>query len=197
MISAFKVFVGFTDEEKWLNLQGKKGLRLVSVKDNRYTFEQTEKQIKYYLDHTDDSPYTDANEVYVKGRMAEGFDLVFINGRTLYFCAYEEKQDYSQRFKNMISHLRLVLLSSVTVFLVSLGVMLYELKQIGIYEHATFDGITPKTVTILLIIPAAISLGVSVMYAMETASVIKRKKEVILLEQQQDKVEQGSEGVQS
>ena len=200
MKSVYKIFFGFTDLEKWLNKQGEKCLLLTNVSDSKYTFTKCEKPVKYFIDHTDDSPYTDANDEYVHAKMAQGYELVFIKGRTLFFCAPVEKEDYSQRYKNMLSHVRLVLLSVFSVFVFSMSVLLYEIKQIKLLEHAVFEGITPRTVAYLLIIPAALSLGATVIYFMEMLSLSQKKKEVVKLEQlnaipEQDQAEGDSTGV--
>ncbi len=200
MKSVYKIFFGFTDLEKWLNKQGEKCLLLTNVSDSKYTFTKCEKPVQYFIDHTDDSPYTDANDEYVHAKMAQGYELVFINGRTLFFCAPVEKEDYSQRYKNMLSHVRLVLLSVFSVFVFSMSVLLYEIKQIKLLEHAVFEGITPRTVAYLLIIPAALSLGATVIYFMEMLSLSQKKKEVVKLEQlnaipEQDQAEGDSTGV--
>lgn len=194
MVSVNKLFVGFNDAEKWLNTQGEKSLLLTSVSDGKYTFTQSDTPVKYYIDHTDDSPFTEKNKEYIDSRLAEGFSLACISGRTLYFYTAEEKKDYSSRFKNMLSNVRLVLLSSVTVFLFSMGIMLYEMKQMQLLANATFEGITPRTVALIALVPAAVSLGISVMYGIEFATLYKKKKEALLNEQseQQDQAEQGS-----
>ncbi len=194
MVSVNKMFVGFNDAEKWLNSQGAKSLLLTSVNDGKYTFTESDTPIKYYIDHTDDSPFTEKNKAYIDSRIEEGYMLACINGRTVYFYTTEDKKDYSSRFKNMLSNVRLVLLSSITVFLFSMGIMLYEMKQMQILENAVFKGITPRTVALIALVPAAISLGVSVMYGIELVTLYKKKKEALLNEQseQQDQAEQGS-----
>lgn len=200
MKSVYKIFFGFMDLEKWLNKQGEKCLQLTNVSDSKYTFIKCDSPIKYFIDHTDDSPYTDANGEYIHAKMAEGYELTCINGRTLFFCAPIEKPDYSQRYKNMLSHVRLVLLSVFSLFVISMSVMIYEMKQIKILEHAVFEGITPRTVAYLLIVPAALSLGATVIYFMEMLSLSQKRKEVVKIEQlntatEQDQVEGDSAGV--
>ena len=200
MKSVFKLFFGYMDLEKWLNKQGEKCLLLTNVSDSKYTFTKCEAPVRYFIDHTDDSPYTDANGEYIHGKMAEGYELVCINGRTLFFTAPTEKPDYSQRYKNMLSHIRLVLLSVFSLFVISMSVMIYEMKQIAILEHAVFEGITPRTVAYLLILPAALSLGATVIYFMEMLSLSQTRKEVVKNEQLneasgQDQTEGDSAGV--
>ena len=194
MKSVYKIFFGFMDLEKWLNKQGEKCLQLTNVSDSKYTFIKCDSPIRYFVDHTDDSPFTDANGEYIHAKEAEGYELVCMNGRTLFFCAPLEKEDYSQRYKNMLSHVRLVLLSVFSLFVISMSVMIYEMKQIKILEHAVFEGITPRTVALIALVPAAVSLGISVMYGIEFATLYKKKKEALLNEQseQQDQAEQGS-----
>lgn len=198
MITARKVFFGFADIEKWLNAQGEKSLLLISVNDGKFIFEETESPIKYFVDHTDDSPFTDSNRAYIDEKISEGYNLACIDGRTLYFYSNMEKEDYSKRFKNMLSHARLVLLSALSVFAFSMGIMLYEMNQMRILENAVFENITPRTVALIMVIPAAVSLGISVIYFFETIYLNRKKKEVTVLEQaNSDKTEQGSEGIQS
>ena len=198
--SVYKIFFGFMDLEKWLNKQGEKCLLLTEVKDSKYTFTECETPIRYFVDHTDDSPYTDANGEYVYAKMAEGYELACINGRTLFFYAPADKSDYSQRYKNMLSHVRLVLLSVFSVFVISMSVLIYEMNQMKILENAVFEGITPRTVAYLLIAPAAFSLGATVIYFMEMLSLFLTRKEVVKIEQlskaaEQDQTESDSAGV--
>ena len=200
MKSVYKIFFGFMDLEKWLNKQGEKCLQLTNVSDSKYTFIKCDSPIRYFVDHTDDSPFTDANGEYIHAKEAEGYELVCMNGRTLFFSAPLEKEDYSQRYKNMLSHVRLVLLSVFSLFVISMSVMIYEMKQIKILEHAVFEGITPRTVAYLLIVPAALSLGATVIYFMEMLSLSQKRKEVVKIEQlntatEQDQVEGDSAGV--
>ncbi|MBQ3598443.1 MAG: DUF2812 domain-containing protein [Clostridia bacterium] len=200
MKSVYKIFFGFMDLEKWLNKQGEKCLQLTNVSDSKYTFIKCDSPIRYFVDHTDDSPFTDANGEYIHAKEAEGYELVCMNGRTLFFCAPLEKEDYSQRYKNMLSHVRLVLLSVFSLFVISMSVMIYEMKQIKILEHAVFERITPRTVAYLLIVPAALSLGATVIYFMEMLSLSQKRKEVVKIEQlnkatEQDQVEGDSAGV--
>ncbi len=200
MKNIHKLFFGFADMEKWLNKQGEKCLLLTSVSDGKYTFAECDSPVKYFVDHTDDSPYTDANGEYIESMIASGYQLACINGRTLFFYAPADKSDYSQRYKNMLSHVRLVLLSVFSVFVISLSVMIYEMKQISVLENAVFEGITPRTVALILIVPAALSLGASVIYFMEMISLWQTRKEVVKIEQynqsaEQDNAEGDSTGV--
>ncbi len=200
MKSIYKFFFGFADVEKWLNKQGQKCLLLTSVSDGKYTFTECDSPVKYFVDHTDDSPYTDANGEYIESKIASGYQLACINGRTLFFYAPEDKSDYSQRYKNMLSHIRLVLLSAFSIFVTSMCVMIYEIKQMSILENAIFEGITPRTVALILLVPAALSLGATVIYFMEMLSLIQTKKEVVKIEQyeqaaEQDQAEGDSAGV--
>ena len=78
--------------------------------------------------------------------------------------------------------------------------MIYEMKQISVLENAVFEGITPRTVALILIVPAALSLGASVIYFMEMISLWQTRKEVVKIEQynqsaEQDNAEGDSTGV--
>ncbi len=198
MVNVNKIFFGFADVEKWLNTMGEKSLLLVSVNDGKYTFEETDTPIKYFVDHTEDSPFTDKNRAYIDKKIAEGYKVACINGRNIYFYSETEKADYSQRYKNMLTNVRLVFLSAVSVFLFSMGIMLYEMKQIKVLENAVFENITPRSVALIMVVPAAIALGISVIYLIEWVSLFRRKKEVTILEQAElNQTEPNCKGVQS
>ncbi len=198
MVNVHKIFFGFADVEKWLNTMGERSLLLTSVNDGKYTFEETDTPIKYFVDHTEDSPFTDKNRAYIDNKMAEGYKVACISGRNIYFYSETEKADYSQRYKNMLTNVRLVFLSAVSVFLFSIGIMLYEMNQIKVLENAVFENITPRSVALIMVVPAAISLGISVIYLIEWVSLFRRKKEVTILEQAAlDKADTNCKGVQS
>lgn len=198
MVNVNKLFFGFADVEKWLNTMGEKSLLLLSVSDGKYTFEQTDKPIKYFIDHTEDSPFTEKNRAYIDSKTAEGYKLACICGRNIFFYSEAEMPDYSQRYKNMITNVRLVFLAAISAFMFSMGIMLYEMKQIKVLENAVFEGITPRSVALIMVVPAAISLGLSIIYLIEWISLSRSKKEVTVLEQATlDQTEQSSEGVQS
>lgn len=180
-----KLFIGFCDEQKWLDKQGEDNLLLENVENGKYHFKKSEKKIKYFIDHTEDSPFTELNGEYIKKREANGYKLACIKGRCLYFYTEEDLPDYSERYRRMIDHIRGIVVSFSSAFVIFLGLTIYENKLASEYIDATFKNITPQTVAWITLIIAAASLGVTAAYSIELVALIKKKKEVVELERAQ------------
>lgn len=196
MKTVSKTFFGYTDEEKWLNAQGAKCLRLESAADGRYSFSESSSPVEYRIDCTPDSPFTEKNSAYIQSRLDEGYELAAINGRTLYFINQSGIPDNSQRYRHMMKHIFWVLVSCFSVLAFTLSLLLYEIAQSKALANANFKSITPQTVAYILVLPAAISLGLGILYAFEQFALLRRKKEALSLERiESAEADQSGDGV--
>ncbi len=168
MVLEEKIFIGFTGLEKWLNGMGRKGLLLVSVNGEKYSFEQTETPVRYFIDQTDDSPRTDKNFEYISSRIEAGYKLACVGGRRLFFYTENDAvNDYSSRYKHLLTQIRLKFIAFLAIFAFALQLSIYEFKQTNTLSGATFSGIKPYTVAVILTAVTVISACYTVFYAKE------------------------------
>ena len=85
--SLFKVFLSKEKENKWLNLMGSKGYKLISINDSKYSFEISEEHTySYSVEYLGCSPRSEGAVAYFETLKEKDIFPVLSSGLWVYLC---------------------------------------------------------------------------------------------------------------